>query len=142
MADKKYSFRNEILWESQKAKEDKASKNWNRNLVGLFVSAIVFLIVLLTTLNGLHWFGRFGTFFIVFSLMGVFFFGRELRVLPLGQLIASGVKAALCLGMALCYVILHQGFWDWMDYSILGILVCVVLLDLPRVTRAWKELKV
>ena len=120
MADKKYSFRNEILWESQKAKEDKARKNWNRNLVGLFVSAIVFLIVLLTTLNGLYWFGRFGTFFIVFSLMGVFFFGRELRVLPLGQLIASGVKAALCLGMALCYVILHQGFWDWMDYSTLG----------------------
>lgn len=141
MADKKYSSRNEILWESQKAKEDKARKNWNRNLVGLFVSAIVFLVVILSTLNGLHWFGRFGSFFIVLSLMGVFFFGRELRVLPLGLLIASGVKAALCLGMALCYVILHQGFWDWMDYGILGILVGVVLLDLPRVCRAWKELK-
>ena len=77
----------------------------------------------------------------VTSLMGVFFFGRELRILPKGQLIFSLVKAALCLGMALAYTVMHQGFWDWMDYGILGILVGVILLDVPRIIKASKELK-
>ena len=78
---------------------------------------------------------------IVASMMGVFYFGRELRVLPKGQIIFSVVKALLCLGMAVSYIIMHQGFWDWMDYGILGILLGVILLDVPRILKAIKDLK-
>ena len=78
---------------------------------------------------------------LVASMMGVFYFGRELRVLPKGQIIFSTVKALLCLGMAVSYIIMHQGFWDWMDYGILAVLVSVVLMDIPRVMKARKEMK-
>ena len=74
-------------------------------------------------------------------MMGVFYFGCELRILPKGQIIFSLIKALLCLGMAVSYIVMHQGLWDWMDYSILGILLCVVLIDVPRVLKAKKELK-
>ena len=79
--------------------------------------------------------------FLVVSLTGVFYFGRELRVIAKGQIIFSTVKALLCLGMAGAYTLMHQGLWDWMDYGILAILVGVVLIDVPRIMKAWKELK-
>lgn len=141
MEDNKFNYRNIIKWETQKAKEEIAVKNWKRNLIGLFVSAILFVLVILSTLNGWHLFGRFSTLCIVIFMVGVFFFSRELCILPKGQIIASGVKATLCLGMAMCYVIVHKGYWDWIDYGILGILIGVVLLDVPKVMRAAKTLK-
>jgi hypothetical protein len=74
-------------------------------------------------------------------MMGVFFFGRGLRVLPKGQIVFSCVKALLCVGMCVAYTILHQGNWDMMDYGILAILLSVVAVDIPRVIKASKEMK-
>lgn len=141
MAENKYNFRNEIRYENQKAKEERAKKDWNRNTIGLYLSSIVFLGVLLATFNGMNFGSNLSMLFIVASMMGVFYFGRELRVLPKGQLIFSGIKAILCLGMAIAYSIFHQGFWDAVDYTILAVLVGVVLMDLPRVMKAWKDIK-
>ena len=141
MAENKYNFRNEIRYENQKAKEERAKKDWNRNTIGLYLSSIVFLVVLLATFNGMNLGSNLSMLFIVASMMGVFYFGRELRVLPKGQLIFSGIKAILCLGMAIAYSIFHQGFWDAVDYTILAVLVGVVLIDLPRVMKAWKDIK-
>lgn len=141
MAENKYNFRNEIRYENQKAKEERAKKDWNRNTIGLYLSSIVFLGVLLATFNGMNLGSNLSMLFIVASMMGVFYFGRELRVLPKGQLIFSGIKAILCLGMAIAYSIFHQGFWDAVDYTILAVLVGVVLMDLPRVMKAWKDIK-
>lgn len=141
MAENKYNFRNEIRYENQKAKEERAKKDWNRNTIGLYLSSIVFLVVLLATFNGINFGGNLSMLLIVASMMGVFYFGRELRVLPKGQLIFSGIKAILCLGMAVAYSILHQGLWDSVDYTILAVLVGVVLIDLPRVMKAWKDIK-
>lgn len=140
MAENKYNFRNEIKYENQKAREERAKKGWNRNTTGLYISAVVFLGILLATFNGIKFGGNLSMLVIVASMMGVFYFGRELRVLPKGQLIFSGVKAILCLGMAAAYCILHQGLWDSMDYTILLVLVGVVLIDLPRVMKAWKDM--
>lgn len=141
MNENKYSFRNEIKYENQKAKEERAMKDFKRNIYGLDISAIVFFAVLLVTLNGIQVNQNLTMLLLVASMMGVFYFGRELRVLPKGQIIFSSVKALLCLGMAVSYIVMHQGFWDWMDYSILAILVGVVLLDIPRVMKAAKEMK-
>lgn len=141
MTDKKYSYRNEIKWENRKAKEERAAKDFKRNTLALYLSAIVFFVVLLFTLNGFRISSNLMMLLMVCSLMGVFYFGRELRILPKGQLIFSTVKALLCLGMALSYVLMHQGFWDWMDYAILGILIGVVALDIPRIIWAKKEMK-
>ena len=141
MSEKKYSFRNEIKYENQKAKEEQAKRDIKRNMYGLDLSAIVFFIVLLVTLKGIVVNQNLMMLLLVVSMMGVFYFGRELRVLPKGQIIFSSIKALLCLGMAVSYIVMHQGLWDWMDYSILGILLCVVLIDVPRVLRAKKELK-
>lgn len=141
MSEKKYSFRNEIRYENQKAKEEQAKKDFKRNMYGLAFSAIVFFIVLLVTLNGLVVNQNLMMILLVASMMGVFYFGRELRILPKGQVIFSGVKALLCIGMALSYVVMHQGLWDWMDFSILGILAGVVLLDIPRVLNAKNAMK-
>lgn len=141
MAENKYNFRNEIRYENQKAKEERAKKDWNRNTIGLYLSSIVFLVVLLATFNGMNFGSNLSMLLIVASMMGVFYFGRELRVLPKGQLIFSGIKAILCLGMAIAYSIFHQGFWDAVDYTILAVLVGVVLVDLPRVMKAWKDIK-
>lgn len=141
MSEKKYSFRNEIKFENQKAKEERAIKDFKRNIYGLYLSAIAFFIVLLVTLNGLRFNTNLMMLFLVFSLMGVFYFGRELRVLPKGQIIFSMIKALLCLGMAISYIVMHQGLWDVVDYCILGILAGVVLIDIPRVLKARKELK-
>ena len=52
MSEKKYSFRNEIKYENQKAREEQAKKDFKRNMYGLNFSAIVFFFVLLVTLNG------------------------------------------------------------------------------------------
>ena len=140
MTDKKYNYRNEIKWENRKAKEEQAAKDFKRNSLALYFSAIVFFLVLLFTLNGLRINSNLMMILMVCSLMGVFYFGRELRILPKGQLIFSTVKALLCLGMAVSYIVMHQGFWDWMDYGILGILVGVVALDIPRIIKAKKEM--
>lgn len=141
MSENKYSFRNEIKFGLQKEKEARALKDFNRNRIGLYFSAIVFFIVLLTTLCGVVLNKNLMMIFLVASLTGVFFFGRELKVIAKGQILFSVVKALLCLGMAGAFIVMHQGLWDVMDYCILGILVGVVLLDIPRVIKAWKELK-
>lgn len=141
MSEKKYSFRNEIKYENQIAREEQAKKDFKRNMYGLNFSAIVFFFVLLVTLNGIVVNQNLMMLLLVASMMGVFYFGRELRVLPKGQIIFSSVKALLCLGMAASYIVMHQGYWDWMDYGILGILVGVVLIDIPRILKAKKELK-
>ena len=141
MSEKKYSFRNEIKFGKQKEKEERALKDFSRNRLGLYLSAVVFFIVLLTTLSGIVLNRNLMMILLVVSLTGVFYFGRELKVIAKGQIIFSAVKALLCLGMAVAFSMMHQGFWDIMDYSILGILVGVVLIDIPRVIKAWKELK-
>mgnify|MGYP003536127300 FL=1 len=141
MSEKKYSFRNEIKFGKQKEKEERALKDFGRNRLGLYLSAVVFFIVLLTTLSGIVLNRNLMMILLVVSLTGVFYFGRELKVIAKGQIIFSAVKALLCLGMAVAFSMMHQGFWDIMDYSILGILVGVVLIDIPRVIKAWKELK-
>ena len=141
MSENKYSFRNEIKFGLQKEKEARALKDFNRNRIGLYFSAIVFFIVLLTTLCGVVLNKNLMMIFLVASLTGVFYFGRELKVIAKGQVLFSVVKALLCLGMAGAFIVMHQGLWDVMDYCILGILVGVVLLDIPRVIKAWKELK-
>ena len=141
MSENKYSFRNEIKFGLQKEKEARALKDFNRNRIGLYFSAIVFFIVLLTTLGGVVLNKNLMMIFLVASLTGVFYFGRELKVIAKGQILFSVVKALLCLGMAGAFIVMHQGLWDVMDYCILGILVGVVLLDIPRVIKAWKELK-
>ena len=141
MSENKYSFRNEIKFGKQKEKEERALKDFNRNRIGLYLSAVVFFIVLLTTLSGIVLNRNLMMILLVVSMTGVFYFGRELKVIAKGQIIFSAVKALLCLGMAVAFSMMHQGFWDIMDYSILGILVGVVLIDIPRVIKAWKELK-
>ena len=141
MSENKYSFRNEIKFGLQKEKEARALKDFKRNRIGLYFSAVVFFIVLLTTLGGVVMNKNLMMIFLVASLTGVFFFGRELKVIAKGQILFSVVKALLCLGMAGAFIVMHQGLWDVMDYCILGILVGVVLLDIPRVIKAWKELK-
>ena len=141
MSENKYSFRNEIKFGKQKEKEERALKDFSRNRLGLYLSAVVFFIVLLTTLSGIVLNRNLMMILLVVSMTGVFYFGRELRVIAKGQIIFSAVKALLCLGMAVAFSMMHQGFWDIMDYSILGILVGVVLIDIPRVMKAWKELK-
>ena len=77
MSEKKYSFRNEIKYENQKAKEERALKDFKRNQLGLTLSAIVFFFVLLITLNGIRISGNLSMLLIVASLMGVFYFGRD-----------------------------------------------------------------
>ena len=141
MSENKYSFRNEIKFGKQKEKEERALKDFNRNRIGLYLSAVVFFIVLLTTLSGIVLNRNLMMILLVVSMTGVFYFGRELKVIAKGQIIFSAVKALLCLGMAVAFSMMHQGFWDFMDYGILGILVGVVLIDIPRVIKAWKELK-
>ena len=141
MSENKYSFRNEIKFGMQKEKEARALKDFKRNRIGLYFSAVVFFIVLLTTLGGVVLNKNLMMIFLVASMTGVFFFGRELKVIAKGQILFSVVKALLCLGMAGAFIVMHQGLWDVMDYCILGILVGVVLLDIPRVIKAWKELK-
>ena len=141
MSDKKISFRDEIKLNTQKTKEEQASKDFKRNSIGLYFSAIVFFIVLLMTFNGVQVGGNLSMMLIVASMMGVFFFGRGLRVLPKGQIVFSCVKALLCVGMSVAYTILHQGNWDMMDFGILTILLGVVVVDIPRVIKASKEMK-
>ena len=141
MSDNKYSFRNEIKFGKQKEKEEKARKDFNRNKYGLYLAAVVFFIVLLVTLQGIVINSNMMMLLLVASLMGVFYFGRELRVLPKGQIIFSATKASLCICMALTYTLMHKGLWDVMDYCILGILAMVVLIDIPRILKASKNLK-
>ena len=141
MSDKKISFRDEIKMKNQKTQEEQALKDYKRNSIGLYFSAIVFFVVLLMTFNGIRVAGNLSMMLIVVSMMGVFFFGRGLRVLPKGQIVFSCVKALLCVGMCVAYTILHQGNWDMMDYGILAILLGVVVVDIPRVIKASKDMK-
>ena len=141
MSEKKISFRDEIKYGKQKSKEERAMKDFNRNVWGLDLSAIVFLIVLVMTFSGIRVAGNLSMLLIVASLLGVFYFGRELRVVPKGQIHFSITKSLLCLIMIGAYILVHQGLWDWMDYGILGILLGVILLDVLRILKAIKELK-
>jgi hypothetical protein len=140
MEEKKYSFRNEIKFGKQREKEERALKDFKRNQLGLIISAITFFAVLLITLSGIVLNKNMMMIFLVLSMTGVFYFGRELRIIPKGQILFSSIKALLCLGMATSYAVMHTGYWDVMDLGILGILIGVILLDVPRVIKAAKEL--
>ena len=74
MSEKKYSFRNEIKYENQKAREEQAKKDFKRNMYGLEFAALVFFIVLLVTLNGIVFNQNLLMILLVASLMGVFYF--------------------------------------------------------------------
>ena len=79
MSDKKYSFKNEINYENQQAKQQQAKqqqaiKDWKRNNIGLTISAILFFCILVTTLNGIRISGNLSMLLIVASMMGVFLF--------------------------------------------------------------------
>ena len=139
--ENKYSFRDEIKSGKQKQKEERALKDFQRNQLGLYISAIVFFGVLLLTLSGVVMNKNFMMILLVLSMTGVFHFGRELRIIAKGQIIFSTVKALLCIGMMGAYTLMHQGFWDAMDFCILGILTLVVLIDVPKVIKAWKAIK-
>lgn len=140
MTEKKSNYRSEIKWGNQQNKKERAQKDFKRNLIGLLLSSIVFFVIILMVLTGTKMSSNLSMMVMVASLTGVFFCGREMRILPKGQIIFSAVKAVLCLGMASAYVLMHKGLWDWMDFAILGILVGVVALDIPRVLKAKKEL--
>lgn len=141
MSDKKYSFRNEIKYENQKHLEEHAFRHRKRNCIGLLTSALLFFGLLLATLNGYRLYANLSLLLIVLSMTGVFYFGRELRVLPQGQLIFSAVKAAICLGMVGVYVLKHRGVWDAADFAIPAVLTAVVLIDIPRVIKACRAMK-
>lgn len=140
MEEQKYNYRSYIKNEVNKEKLETAKKNWNRNLIGIGLSTILFLALLLAVFCKVRFSNNLPMLGIVASLSGVFYFSRELRIIPKGQFIATGVKAALCWLMALIYVILHQGEYGYDDFTLLIVLLCVPLFDLPRVMKARKEM--
>jgi len=54
MEEKKYNYRSYIKEEANKAKEEEAQKNWKRNIMGVAVSSVLFLIILLPILFGVR----------------------------------------------------------------------------------------
>lgn len=141
MSEKRISFRDEFKQNNLHSKEERAKKDFKRNVIGLDISALMFLGVLLMTFCRIRVPGNLYMILVVVSMLGVFYFGRELRVLPKGQIYFSVTKAILCLVMVGAYILVHQGYWDWMDFGILGILIGVILIDIPRVMKAMKEMK-
>ena len=141
MENKKYDYRSYIKNEVDQAKQEKALKNWNRNLIGIILSAVLFLALILAVFCKVKFSNNLPMLGIVASLTGVFYFSRELRIIPKGQFIATGVKAGLCWLMGLSYVILHHGEYGTDDVILLFVLIGVPLLDLPKLMKAWKEIK-
>ena len=141
MEEKKYDYRTYIKDEVNKAKEEAALKHWKRNLVGIGLSSVLFLALILAVFCGVKFSNNLPMLGIIASLTGVFFFSRELRIIPKGQLIASGIKAGLCWLMGLTYLILHQGGYGFDDAMLLMVLFGVPLLDLPKVLKALKALR-
>ena len=54
MSEKRISFRDEIKLKNQQQKEELAMQDFKRNVWGLDISAIVFLVVILMTLSGIR----------------------------------------------------------------------------------------
>lgn len=141
MDNKKYDYRAYVKEEVNKVKTESALKNWKRNIIGIGVSSAIFLSLILAVFCSVKFSTNLPMLGIIASLTGVFFFSRELRIIPKGQLIATGVKTGLCWLMGITYVILHQGHYDAMDGVLLMVLFGLPLLDLPKVIKAWKEMK-
>lgn len=140
MEEKKYNYRSYIKDEMNKTKEEEAKKNWKRNGIGITVSSILFLAVILPILFNVRLSYNLSVLGLIVSMTGVFYFSRELRILPKGQLVASGVKAGLCWMMGIVYLMLHQGNYDSMDGVLLLVLFGLPLLDLPKVIKAWRHI--
>ncbi len=141
MEEKKYDYRSYVKEEVNKSKQETALRNWKRNLIGISLSTVLFLALILAVFCGVKFTNNLPMLGIIASMTGVFYFSRELRILPKGQFIATGVKAGLCWLMGIAYVILHQGSYDAMDGVLLMVLFGLPLLDLPKVLKAWKEMK-
>lgn len=141
MEEKKYDYRSYIKNKVNQAKQERALKHWNRNLIGIILSAVLFLALILAVFCKVKFPNNLPMLGIVASLTGVFYFSRELRIIPKGQIIATSVKAGLCWLMGLSYLILHQGEYALDDYMLLMVLFGVPLLDLSKVLKAWNEIK-
>lgn len=141
MDNKKYDYRAYVKEEVNKSKTEAALKNWKRNLIGIGISTLLFLVFILTVLFGVKFSTNLPMLGIIVSLTGVFYFSRELRIIPKGQFIATSVKAGLCWLMGIIYIILHKGHYDAMDGILLMVLFGLPMLDLPKVIKAWKEMK-
>lgn len=141
MEEQKYDYRSYVKGEVNKAKTEAAQKNWKRNLIGIALSAVIFLSLILAVFCGVKFSNNAAMLGIIASLTGVFYFSRELRVIPKGQIIASSVKAGLCWLMGITYIILHQGAYGADDIMLMAVLFGLPLLDLPKVLKALKEIK-
>lgn len=141
MKENQYDYRSYVKEEVNKVKQEKAQKNWKRNIIGITISTILFLSLILAVFYGIKFSTNFPMIGIIVSMTGVFYFSRELRIIPKGQFIATGVKTGLCWLMGISYLILHKGYYDAMDGVLLMVLFGLPLLDLPKVLKAWKEMK-
>ena len=89
MDNKKYDYRAYVKEEVNKVKTESALKNWKRNIIGIGVSSAIFLSLILAVFCGVKFSTNLPMLGIIASLTGVFFFSRELRIIPKGQLIAT-----------------------------------------------------
>lgn len=141
MDKNKYDYKTYIEEEVNKAKKEKAQKNWKWNIIGIGISTVLFLTLILAVFCKVNFSTNLPMLGIIISLTGIFFFSRELRIIPKGQLIATSVKTGLCWLMGITYIILHKGSYDAMDGVLLMVLFGLPLLDLPKIAKAWKEMK-
>ena len=141
MKEKNYNYCSDIKNQTNKEKLDKAVKHWKRNLIGIILSSILFLALIVSIINGMKFTTNFPIIGVVVSLTGFFFFSRELKIIPKGQLVSTGLKAILCWFFALIYFFQYNSISSIDDIMLFIALIGVPLLDLPKVIQAYKIIK-
>ena len=83
MKDNQYDYRSYVKEEVNKAKQEKALKIWKRTIIGIGISTILFLSLILAVFCGIKFSTNFPMLGIIASMTGVFYFSRELLVIPI-----------------------------------------------------------
>ena len=119
----------EIKALQQKELEEKALKNYKRNRLGILISALLLLLVMWLMITGMSVGGNFLILLLFISVLGLFYFKREMSVIRKGLLFSSAVFIFTGGLIAILYTAAQLVLFDGMDK--LDWLLTVILIFGP-----------
>ena len=115
MSTMKNSLHDEIKSLQQKEQEQKALKNYKRNRIGIVASAILLLVILWLMITGLSSANSLAMLVLFISVLGLFYFRREMMALRQGVLFSGAVFIFVGGLIAILYVAAQMIMFDGMD---------------------------
>ena len=139
MSTLKNGLHQEIKALQKKQQEEKARQSYKRNRIGIIASALLLIFILWLMITGISGANSLAMLVLFVSVMGLFYFKREMWVLREGVLFASAVFIFTGGTIALLFTSSQMLLYDGMDK--LDWLLVLILIFGPFISQISAILK-